>query len=650
MSSLAFGTELPDKVDKISSISDVQLDLLSDLRDLFRERVALEREYATKLQTLAKKAGEKKAKRMSKLVLGDDPTVVWTEETVKMSTFDNAYSKLLSSLENGAHDHMLLADSLSSQVLEDLKKLDRKNEEAKKKQIQFFEKVLADKDKTSADRVKYDEECMEVAAYRHKQERHGASDDKHADRAAKHLESQKVDMLNRKNIYLIALTISNKAKNKFYEQDLPLLENHSQSLLSIHFDSLQSHAASVDTALSLVDPVKDQDLFIEYNRDQAAFKIPEDSTFQPCEGFYDTSELNIEPTPKVFLQNKLSRCRVKLKELQLVLESKKNEVDKLDGVVSAYTEDRTLGDLDEVKDNHFEAQRQLTFLSTSQAILVAEIDIVSSALGGDEGSQQPHSFKSSSFSIPTQCGYCKSSIWGLSKQGKTCKRCGLAVHSRCELKVPAECGAGNKGNNAIPVASPVSNTPPRTSIESEDPISLLIQSYWSFAGESSTPSSFARPHGTVGHDEHSHANVLFSFEASSPFELSISAGDSVTLLEVDDGSGWIKIADSRGGKGLVPASYVELSEEGDAGPRTPPSPVANDAPPQGCGVYVQALYTYTSQGADELGFEEGETFELSAGPEGGQNYADGWWEGIHPSGRKGIFPSNYYPVVDVSFK
>ena len=32
------------------------------------------------------------------------------------------------------------------------------------------------------------------------------------------------------------------------------------------------------------------------------------------------------------------------------------------------------------------------------------------------------------------------------------------------------------------------------------------------------------------------------------------------LLEVDDGSGWIKVADSQGGKGLVPASYVELSD------------------------------------------------------------------------------------------
>jgi len=70
----------------------------------------------------------------------------------------------------------------------------------------------------------------------------------------------------------------------------------------------------------------------------------------------------------------------------------------------------------------------------------------------DRGASHPHSFKSSFFSIPTQCGYCQvrvddfyqvdylqtglqSMIWGLSKQGKTCKACGLSVHSKCELKV-----------------------------------------------------------------------------------------------------------------------------------------------------------------------------------------------------------------------
>ena len=73
---------------------------------------------------------------------------------------------------------------------------------------------------------------------------------------------------------------------------------------------------------------------------------------------------------------------------------------------------------------------------------------------------------------------------------------------------------------------------------------------------------------------------------------------------------------------------------------------------------VRGLYDYKAQGSDELSITEGELVELSGGPRGGQNYADGWWEGtghftlyaivcrnmcpgINTKGRKGIFPSNY---------
>lgn len=44
-----------------------------------------------------------------------------------------------------------------------------------------------------------------------------------------------------------------------------------------------------------------------------------------------------------------------------------------------------------------------------------------------------------------------------------------------------------------------------------------------------------------------------------------------------------------------------------------------------CGVFpVRAIYPYQSQGPDELGLQEGEILELSAG---GQDYGNGWWEG-----------------------
>ena len=44
-------------------------------------------------------------------------------------------------------------------------------------------------------------------------------------------------------------------------------------------------------------------------------------------------------------------------------------------------------------------------------------------------------------------------------------------------------------------------------------------------------------------------------------------------------------------------------------------------------VGVRGLYDYASQGPDELGIREGELIELSAGPKGGKDYGDGWWEG-----------------------
>lgn len=57
------------------------------------------------------------------------------------------------------------------------------------------------------------------------------------------------------------------------------------------------------------------------------------------------------------------------------------------------------------------------------------------------------------------------------------------------------------------------------------------------------------------------------------------------MLEDDDGSGWVKVADDQGAKGLVPASYVEFIDETDA----PPSIPVNSRPIQGAGKYGMSL-------------------------------------------------------------
>jgi hypothetical protein len=81
-----------------------------------------------------------------------------------------------------------------------------------------------------------------------------------------------------------------------------------------------------------------------------------------------------------------------------------------------------------------------------------------------------------------------------------------------------------------------------------------------------------------------YGTIVFDFNASSPFELSVSGasvlsyyeqhlnylsleGTRVRILEPDDGSGWVKITnDETGESGLVPATYVkgDNAEDDDA--------------------------------------------------------------------------------------
>ncbi|KIP02892.1 hypothetical protein PHLGIDRAFT_271826 [Phlebiopsis gigantea 11061_1 CR5-6] len=653
---LSYGQQLPDQVDKLAALSDVQLELLADVRDLYRDRVNIEREYAAKLQLLGKKAAEKKAKKIVALVVGNDPTKPAQESTLRESTLDRAYTQLVSSIGEASQDHVNLADSLTTQVVEALRSTEKRHEDAKKREMQHFQKLLSERDKAYNDRLKtkqkYDEQCGEVETYRQKQER--STDDKHADRAAKQFEQQQVDMLNSKNIYLIATAVANRSKDKFYDHDLPALEDQfqllhtqlltrlasivvqAQTLENHYLDAQKSHVSQTEAAFRDLNPTNDLAILIDHNISQ--FSAPTDWSFEPCATHYDTGDMSVEPAPKVYLQNRLSKCKQKLQDLQPIIASKRQDVEQLSRLVTKYTENNALGNLDEVSDNYLDVQHQLASFTIPENILLTEIATISEALAGDEGAQNPHTFKSSSFSIPTQCAYCKSSIWGLSKQGKTCKACGISVHAKCELKVPANCLAstGARGHTAShSISSNLSRSDSRASTVSSI--------------GTPTPSTFAPPDRASGIAEGHHptARVIFGFSPTSPYELAVSEGSVVQIVEEDDGSGWVKAMDDSGGKGLVPASYLVPVGPSEAvhSRASPPRGGTEERRQQGSGQYARAIYEYTAQGADELSLNEGQLLELTGGASGGTNYANGWWEGLDSTGQKGIFPSNYVELV-----
>ncbi|KAJ7367108.1 hypothetical protein DFH08DRAFT_836568 [Mycena albidolilacea] len=640
MSGQKFGETLPDQVDRISSLFDAHLHLLVEVRELFRERTALEREYATKLNALTKRAAEKRAKLTAAFVVGDEPTKAYTETTLGQNTLNAAFNEIISSMTDTAQGHVNLADSLNTQVVDVLKAVERKQEELKKKEMTFFQRLLTERDRAYADRLKakqkYDEECSEVETVRQKQVR--ASDDRHADRAAKQAEQQRIDMLNSKNVYLISTAIANNVKAKFYNKDLPALEDqfqiiqsrlvirfakilsHSVALQAGHMDALKSHLANVEATLAQVDPARDQDIFIEHNI--RPFQAPSDWAFEPCVNHYDTDEMSVEPAPKVFLQNKLSRSRAKLQELDPLMDGKRREQDKLVDLFVAYDADHSLGNHEDISEDYLDANHQVISYATSECILKTEMELISAAIGDDEGDQQPHSFKSSSFSIPTQCGYCKTSIWGLSKQGKTCRACNLSVHSKCELKVPADCKHSEHERKSA--VSRLSTTASRRSVDHA-------------AAAPPTPSAFAHSVAEETYEQsYQSARMLFDFTPTSEFELQVAEGAVVQVIEPDDGSGWVKVSDGENA-GLVPASYVEYEDAAPSG--------GGGGSEEGSGQYVRGIYAYASGGPDELGLDVGELVELTSGPNGGQQYGDGWWQGINSSGQKGIFPSNYVELA-----
>ncbi|CDR88269.1 related to BZZ1-Myo3/5p-Bee1p-Vrp1p actin assembly complex component [Sporisorium scitamineum] len=654
-----FGHQLPDQLPTIAATLAAQLSLESDVASFIAERAALERDYAAKLQSLVRKYRDKKARRDQDISVGPTPTIEWKHA---QSTLATHITDLYSAHDATAADHINLASTLDD-LSNKMNASTRSREDLRRKHAAYAGKLLSDREKTYLDKdkakAKYDELCRELDSQRLKREK-AATGDRHADRGAKAFQSAEMDMWNGKNSYLIQIAVSNSAKQRFYRHDLPAVQDSLQSLWTLstrrfaastakaqsavaaHHELVAKKHRDLEAKASDVDPARDQTLFAEHNRQR--WQEPSGWSFEPCVGFFDTSEMSTEPSAVTFLQNRLMRCRSRIAELEPLVEAKSKEVDGLQNLRDAYEKQQDLGNPDEVMDNLFEATRILFGFEIELFNLEAEVDTIIANIGENQGQARPHRFKPASFGIPTTCHFCGDKIWGLSKQGSVCKPCGYTVHQKCEMKVPAECkaapGGGVTGGTDSPRASGTFSRSSRSSAILSDG-KLERSTSTARPPASSSRLSAVQPQ-TSSSAQGPTGSVMFAFEASSPFELSVAEGETVELLEDDvDGNGWIKVRAGAGREGLVPTSYCDfegaatgataaIHDTGYIGGGTTPTP-------QGCGQFVKALYDYAAQGDDEHSLSVGEQIELTAT---GMSYADGWCQ-VVKEGRVGIVPSNY---------
>ncbi|KAF9882003.1 hypothetical protein CkaCkLH20_00039 [Colletotrichum karsti] len=672
---------------------------LDEIQQFYRERSAIEKEYAAKLNGLAKKYFEKKNKKSASLSVGDTPAMTpGSLEAASLTT----WSTQLTTLEHRAEEHDRYANNLLSQVAEPLKFLGTRFEELRKRHAEYASKLEHERDAQYADlrktKAKYDDACQEVEGKRKKAE---SSFDKAKAQSA--YQQQIIDMNNVKNTYLISINVTNKQKERYYHEYVPEVMDSLQDLAefrTIKLNGLWTVASQLEAAMLLSskglmenlgaeiarnEPHLDAMMYIRHNL--GSFQEPPDKTFEPSPVWHDDDLMVVDEPAKIYLRNVLSKSKAQLGDLRREVDKKRREVESVKRVKQRIREGTEKKDEVLVVTQIFALQEDLHAVDRKRVTAEVETSTITSAVGDVTLGAKNHNFKQQTYKIPTNCDLCGDRIWGLSAKGFDCRDCGYTCHQKCEMKVPADCpGEQSKEDRkklkaerqaaASALLKPTASSPTNASDSPTLTRSNTMNSLSSGRDSSARASNPSAPSSgintayiselpgsapTNGSSEQQKGKMLYSFEASGEGELSVLEGRDVTMLEPDDGSGWTKI---RAGykEGIVPSSYVDwappspMVAQNTGASARPDSTYSNSgssigtaakkkgpavAPKRGAKKlkYVEALYEYTAQSDQEHSMAEGEKFVLIKDDQG-----DGWAE-VEKGGVTRSVPASYVQVV-----
>ena len=208
------------------------------------------------------------------------------------------------------------------------------------------------------------------------------------------------------------------------------LENQSLSRSTDHIRFLSSE-------IPRNDPRLDSMMFLRHNI--ANWQEPSDMKFEPSPVWHDDEAMAVDDAAKVFLRNILGKSKGQLAELKREVEKKRREVDNVKRARQSIREGKDKRDEVEVVRAIFSLQEGLHEIERKRWTAEVEASTITSTVGDIAIGAQNHNFKPQTFKIPTNCDLCGERIWGLSAKGFDCKDCGYTCHSKCELKVPADC-------------------------------------------------------------------------------------------------------------------------------------------------------------------------------------------------------------------
>lgn len=360
----------------------------------------------------------------------------------------------LTTLEGRAKEHDNFANDLITKVAEPTKVLATRFEEVRKKHAEYADKLEKERDSWYAElrktKGKYDAVCQEVESKRKKSE---SSFDKAKAQSA--YQQQIIEMNNIKNTYLIAINVTNKQKEMYYHEYLPELLDSLQDLNEfrvLKLNGLWTLASQLELGMlqqsqGLIqrqteeitrnEPHLDSMMYIRHN--MGAFNEPPDRVFEPSPVWHDEPTMVVDETAKIYLRNVLNKSKSSLGELKREVDKKRREVENAQRVKQRVREGQDKSDEVTVVAAMFALQEQLHAVDRKKITAEVETSTITAVVGDVTLGAKNHNFKAQTFKIPTNCDLCGERIWGLSAKGFDCRDCGYTCHSKCEMKVPAEC-------------------------------------------------------------------------------------------------------------------------------------------------------------------------------------------------------------------
>ncbi|CAI7606523.1 unnamed protein product [Penicillium glandicola] len=634
-----FGAELKDSFKPVNNWVSNGISWVDEIHQFYRERSAIEKEYASKLTALCKKYYDRKSKKISPLSVGDTPVLTpGSLESASLTT----WTTQLNAVESHATERDKFATELVAQVADPLKQAATQYEEIRKCHVEYHTKLEKEREAAYGDlkkaKGKYDGACQEVESRRKKME---SAFDHGKGKAQTAYQQQIQEMNNYKNLYLISINVTNKIKEKFYHEYVPEVIDGLQNLnetrvakmnlmwslaAQLEVSSLSSSTGHISNLLVEIprnNPHLDSLMFLQHNVSQS--QEPANLGFEPSPVWHDDASIIVDEAAKVFLRNVLSKSKTQIQELRVESDRKKREVEASKKVRENIQQGKdNRNELDVVR-SVFYIQESLHEVDRKWVTAEVETATIMAVAGDLSFGAQNHNFRSQTFKIPTNCDLCGERIWGLSAKGYDCRDCGYTCHSKCQMKVPAECPGeqtkeekkklkasrqeqagvipgGDVGTPTTPTAAPsltrqntmnslssgyaastarsVSNlaTQPTPETPAEEPPAPIAEKKPAAAKRNRVlappPTAYmsAPPPSDSGMGSRSkepQGKMLYAYQATGSDEVSVEDGDDVVILQPDDGSGWLRVR-SGANEGLVPAAYVEVAPT--------PSPVPSASP------------------------------------------------------------------------